>query len=282
MLKRIFTKPVLINLGIALGIILILLILMNWILSIYTRHGQSLSVPDVKGKTLEQAEDILNDADMEFKVLDSAYMANMPPNTILDQTPKPETKVKGGRTIYLTLNAYNVPTIELPDLIGKSSFKYAKMQLESYGLKVGEPIYKPSPHQNALLDILVNGQSVTAKTKIPKGSEVILVIGQGMVGEEVQVPYLIGLSYREALKKLKTDFGLSTGAVVVEDDVTDTLNAIVYRQSPDFAIGRKIREGEEMDVFIAKQLPNNISVNPDFYSIPKNEESSEESAQQPE
>lgn len=275
-LKAIFTKPVIVNLSIAFGIILLLLAVVNWSLSVYTRHGQNLAVPDVTGKQLAHAEDILSDADMELKILDSVYITGMPPNTVIDQTPKPGTKVKGGRSIYVTLNAYNVPMIELPDLAGKSSFKYAKMQLESYGLKVGEPIYKPSPHQNALLEILYNGQPVPAKVKVPKGAEVILVIGQGFSGEEVQIPYLIGLTQREALQKLKGEFGLSLGALIVEDDITDTLNAIVYRQSPDFAIGRKLNVGEEIDVFVAKTLPESVVVNPDFYAVHRNEGSGDE------
>jgi len=248
--------------------------MVNWGLKIYTRHGQSLSVPNVKGKTIDQAEDILNDANLEYKILDSTYQADMPPNSILDQTPKVGTKVKQGRTIYLTLNSYNAPSVEVPDLVGKSSYKYAKMQLESYGLKVGEPIYRPSPHQNALLDILVNGVSVGKKAKLPKGTLVTLVIGQGVSSEEVQIPYLIGLHYTEALSKLKEQFGLSLGALVVDDGVTDTLNSIVFRQSPDFKVGRKIRMGEELDIFVAKDLPENIIVNPDYYSIQKVDSSS--------
>ena len=96
----------------ALGMVLILLLIVNWSLGIYTRHGQSLEVPSVKGKSMQQAIDILDDANLEYKILDSAFMADMPPSSVLEQTPRAGTKVKQGRTIYLTVNSFNAPTVE--------------------------------------------------------------------------------------------------------------------------------------------------------------------------
>ncbi|HEY0262022.1 MAG TPA: PASTA domain-containing protein [Chitinophagales bacterium] len=266
MLEKVFTKKVRFHAAIAIAIILVVLLLVNWYLRIYTRHGEKISVPDVKGKTFEQAEDILNDANLDVRILDSGYVADVPPNSVLDQTPKPNAEVKGGRTIFLTLNSHNVPSVEVPDLVGKSSFRSAKLQLESFGLKVNSPVYQSSPHEGALLDLLYNGHSISGKTKLPKGSHVTPVVGQGLSNVEVQVPYLIGLTYAEAVNKLR-EYGLSAGATVPDDDVTDTQNAIVYRQNPDFSVGKTIRGGEEIDIFIATELPSNVSVNSAFYSV---------------
>lgn len=267
-LEKIFTEKVRFHLGIAISIIVVLLLLVNWILRGYTHHGEKITVPDVKGKLFDDAEAIIEDADLEVQVLDSAYKAELPPNSILDQTPKAGMEVKGGRTIYLTLNAFTVPTVELPDLVGKSSYKYAKMQLESYGLTVGEPVYKASPHEGALLDILYNGASISAKTKLKKGTKVTLVVGQGAYGSEVQIPYLIGLTYAEAVSRLN-EYGLVVGAIIADDGVTDTQNAIVYRQSPEFSDGQTLRAGTEIDLFVGSSLPSDVKVNPDYYSVRK-------------
>jgi beta-lactam-binding protein with PASTA domain len=256
--KSIFTKQLFLNLLIAIGIIALMLFLVNWSLKIYTRHGQSMVVPDLKGKSFTKAEQILSSANLEYKILDSTFQADLPPNSILDQTPKPGTKVKQGRTIYLTLNAYNAPLVEIPDLVGKSSLKYAQMQLESYGLIVTEPIFKPSPYQNAVLEILYNGKPVAAKTKIAKGSTITLVVGQGVSSEEVNLPYLIGLPYSQALSKLKNDYGLTLGALIIDDGIRDTSNAIVYRQSPDFIKGKTMRAGQEVDIFVGKGCPKGL------------------------
>jgi beta-lactam-binding protein with PASTA domain len=268
-LKQILTKPFLINLLIAIGILAFLLLIMDKTLKVYTRHGQSLEVPDLIGKKLDKAEGILNSCDLEYKILDSAYRADLPPNTIIDQTPKSGTKVKEGRTIFITLNSFNPPMVEIPDLVGKSSYKYAKMQLESYGLVVAEPVYKPSPYVNALLEILANGKPVGKNAKLPKGSTITLVVGQGILDQEVNIPYLIGLSYEAAIAKLTNDFSLSLGVVIVDDGVTDTLGAVVYRQNPDFGRGRKLKVGEEIDIFIANTLPSNIIIDSENYNVGK-------------
>jgi beta-lactam-binding protein with PASTA domain len=174
--------------------------------------------------------------------------------------------VKQGRTIYLTLNAYNAPLVEIPDLVGKSSLKYAQMQLESYGLKVTEPIFKPSPYQNAVLEILYDGKPSCGQNKDRQREvRLTLVVGQGVSSEEVNLPYLIGLPYSQALSKLKNDYGLTLGALIIDDDIRDTSNAIVYRQSPDFAKGKTMRAGQESRPFCRQRnARSGIEVDPDF------------------
>ena len=53
-------------------------------------------------------------ADRRFGITISAS----PPLAIVDQNPKADSKVKEGRTTYLTLNATSAPTTEIPDLGG--------------------------------------------------------------------------------------------------------------------------------------------------------------------
>jgi beta-lactam-binding protein with PASTA domain len=265
-LKKFFTKQLLYNLLLALGILLVLLFLVSWGLRVYTRHGQSLTVPDLKGKVYKEAADILDDNNLDYVILDSSFVTGMPPMAVVEQNPKAGSKVKSGRTIYLTVNATNAPTTELPDLVGKSSFKYAKMQLESFGLQVAEPIYKPDPHQYAVLDMLVAGKSVSKNMRVPKGTLVTLVIGDGLNSSKINVPYLIGLKYEEALFKLKGEYQLNTGALIIDDGLTDTLSGIIYKQSPSYGDGNKIRLGEEIDLWIAKELPEGIEVHPEYYN----------------
>ena len=102
---------------------------------------------------------------------------------------------------------------------------------------------------------------------MPKGSTVTLVVGQGILDQEVNIPYLIGLSYQEAVAKLTNDFSLSVGVLIVDEGVADTLNAKVYRQNPDFGIGRKLKVGEEIDIFVANSLPADINVNTEYYNV---------------
>jgi eukaryotic-like serine/threonine-protein kinase len=262
--KKYFTKQLLYNLLIALGIMIVLLLVVQSGLKTYTRHGESIAVPDLRGKSFEEIKTILKGKNLEWQIEDSVYDGSIAPMAVVDQNPKANSKVKEGRTIYVTINATMAPTTEIPDLVGRSSLKYAKMQLESYGLKVGETIYRPDPNYNAVIGIQIKGRNITKKTRVPKGTIVDLILGDGLGNSKISVPYLIGLRYDEAEFKLK-GYSLNIGAVVTASGVTDTASAIIYKQVPEYGPGKTIRMGEPIDLFIAKELPEGITVNPALY-----------------
>ena len=88
----------------------------------YTRHGQSVTVPNVKGLPLEQAENEITRQKLNVITIDSNYVKGMPAGAVLEQNPEGNSKVKEGRTIYLTINTADVPKIVIPDLIDNSSY----------------------------------------------------------------------------------------------------------------------------------------------------------------
>ena len=201
MFKKYFNKILLYNILVAIGVLVVLLIIVQSGLNRYTRHNQSIPVPDLRGKSLEEAKKILDDKNLDWEIMDSVYDMSKPPLSVAEQNPKPNSGVKEGRTIYLTINATQAPTTEIPDLIGRSSLKYARMQLESYGLKVGQEIYKPDPHLNAVIGLMVNGKNVTQKMRVARGTVIDLVLGDGLGDSRISVPYLIGLHLDEAVFK---------------------------------------------------------------------------------
>jgi beta-lactam-binding protein with PASTA domain len=266
-LKKYFTRPLLYNFLIAIGITVFLLVLVNWGLRIYTRHGQTLMVPDVKGKKYDDATDILEKNHLDYAIMDSAYMPDKPPFSVIEQNPKPETVVKSGRMVYLTVNASGAPLADVPDLVGKSSYKYARIQLEGLGFNVAAPIYKPDPHRDALLAMKVDGRPLKKGAKVRKGSTITLVLGQGLSSQTTSTPYLIGLHYDEAMVKIKEEYHLSVGAVTSSEEGmsdADRASAFVYRQSP--AYGRKVHVGEEIDLWIAKEMPEGITIHSEYYN----------------
>ncbi|MCS6818657.1 MAG: PASTA domain-containing protein [Chitinophagales bacterium] len=270
-MKNSFAGIIIINLLIAGSIVALLLLLLSWGLKVYTRHGQQISVPDLKGLTYEKAADMLDALDLHLVVMDSAYNVEKPLNTVLEQNPKAGAKVKSGRKIYVVMNASKVPTVEVPDLAGKSSLKYARLQLQSVGLVPGNLIYQPDPHLNAVIGLEVNGKPVGKGSKVPKGTVVDIVLGNGAGGEEVSVPYLIGLTLQEALFRLQGR-GLKPGAIVVKSGVSDSLSAIVYKQIPAWSAEATIKTGESIDIFVADQLPEGIVVDPTLYDEASDEE----------
>jgi hypothetical protein len=54
---------------------------------------------------------------------------------------------------------------------------------------------------------------------------------------------------------------------VVDDGVTDTTGAVIYKQIPEYGQGNSIRIGEPVDLFLGKQLPDGIEVHPELYDL---------------
>src|ERR1700722_3044963 len=88
------------NLLMALGSLLVILLIIFFSLSFYTRHGSGVPVPKLKGLSIERAMDLLKDQGFQYKI-DSVYVDGTP-GAVVEQDPDPGTFVKENRTIYLT------------------------------------------------------------------------------------------------------------------------------------------------------------------------------------
>ena len=77
----------------------------------YTRHGEAVVVPNVKGLPMRQAENEIYKQSLKAVAIDSSYVKGMPPGAILEQNPAGGSKVKKGRTVYLTINMDSAPKV---------------------------------------------------------------------------------------------------------------------------------------------------------------------------
>jgi eukaryotic-like serine/threonine-protein kinase len=221
------------------------------ILNGYTKHGQTITVPDLNGKKLSEVQRLLDTRKLAFAIVDSSYSDKVLPLTVIDQNPKPGSRVKEERTIYLTINALNPPKVKMPDL-RDASLKQAQLELESLGLKVGKLSYKPDLALNAVLDQQVRGKRIEPGSQVPKGTRIDLVVGDGLGQTEIEVPHLVGLTLGEARFVLE-GVGLNLGSVVTDNTIDgDASEAVVYKQVPDPSDPiSTIKQGEPVDVFVS-------------------------------
>ncbi|MCF8284722.1 MAG: PASTA domain-containing protein [Sphingobacteriales bacterium] len=244
------SKSFRVNFAIAfVSITLLLFLVLKW-LGVYTKHGETISVPDLKGIDIVEAMDRLDEQGFKY-VIDSIYTDQAETNTVYEQEPEANSLVKENRTIYLTVVSGSAPNVKLPDLIDVS-LREAQAILESYGIKVGKLIYRPDLAQNAVLGIQYQGRDVQKGYSIAKGEVVDLILGDGYGNLKVSIPNLVGLSYDEALFVLQGS-KLILGAVIFDGFKNDTLNATVYRQSPEPSTdtsANKISQGETIDIYL--------------------------------
>ena len=73
-------------------------------LGVYTQHGEYVNVPDLTNVPLEEAGEMLNQADLGYEVIDSAAFNELYlPFAVIEQFPKALAEVKSGRIIKLTI-----------------------------------------------------------------------------------------------------------------------------------------------------------------------------------
>lgn len=164
----------------AMAVVIALLVLGTGVaMHIYTRHGESITVPDVRKHSYEASLKVLQDLGMEVVINDTGYVKNLPPGTILDQLPQPGTMVKSGRTIYLTVNATDSPTLVMPDIIDNCSLREAMARLQALGFKLGTPKQVPG-EKDWVYGIVVNGKHVSAGDRVSIESTLIIETGSGL------------------------------------------------------------------------------------------------------
>lgn len=233
-----------------------LLLIAFFSLRYYTKHGEGLDVPAIKGLSFEQAVSKLDELGLRYEV-DSVFIMDKPPGIVIDQDPDAGTFVKGNRTIYLTINAALAPDVKFPDVEFKS-LREAQALIESFGLKLGDTTYKPDVSKDVVLEAFFGGQSIKAGELLPKGSRIDLTLGDGRGNEEVDIPTLTGLTKDEALFALKGSM-LLLGEVTYEGTVTDSANAVVIRQLPMVTDSvTKVKIGTPINVVLSNSQPKPV------------------------
>ena len=150
-------------------------------LNYLTNHGEEIEVPNLSILSVEQAEEKLSDLDLDYIILDTVdYRAEFPKLTIVEQEPKAGAKVKGGRKVYLKINASTFTMVAVPDLIEKT-YRQAVPTLKAIGLQEGTITYKPYLGKDMVLEMMMNGQRVKPGQKVLKSSKIDLVLGDGKV-----------------------------------------------------------------------------------------------------
>ena len=167
---------------------------LHW-LDNYTRHGQSVTVPNVKGLPLRAAENEINKLGLNAIAIDSNYVKGMPAGAVLEQTPESNSKVKEGRTVYLTINTADVPKIAIPDIIDNSSSRQAEARLRAMGFKLTAPELIEG-EKDWVYGVKYKEHQLMSGDKVPRESVLTLCIGageDGLPGDSIQGDSIIVL-----------------------------------------------------------------------------------------
>ncbi len=238
------------NIGIMVGIGLVALLFFFYVyLPSTTNHNETITVPDLVGKSFDDIDEFLTNRNLQYVVTeDSGFSEDYDPEFILSQNPKGGAKVKEDRKIYLTLNANVPPQVRMPNLINTDLPNAADI-LNSHGLKLGEISYVPDRRVNAVISQKLNDEDITTGTMIYKGSTIDLVIGNGEGIKSFPTPDFLGKSADEVKFQIQAS-GLKLDEInyILNDTVPPNR---VYKQLPP--VGAMVRTGDLIEVWINKE-----------------------------
>ena len=168
----------------AMIIVLIIVSIAVWKgLDIYTHHGESIVVPDVKGTLVGDARYVLTQAGLKAVVVDSAYNRQLPAGSVIEQTPHGGNEVKGGREVYLVVNASSPRMLAIPDIADNSSLREAQAKLRALGFKLG-PVEYVHGDKEWVYGVKSRGRNVFAGERVPVDVPLILQVGNTSYEEQ--------------------------------------------------------------------------------------------------
>lgn len=173
----------------AISIIIILVALYS--LRLYTRHGEGVYVPKLRGMDLELAQNLIKKSDLKYEIIDSLYVAGAKPGSIIDVIPEENAKVKKGRVLYLRIQGYGKRMVSISPLKGFSE-RQAMTTLKSLGFRNIDIKSVDGEYKDLVIELLSDGKVILETTKIPIDSKITLVIENGIVIDEEENDYYDG------------------------------------------------------------------------------------------
>ncbi len=247
--------------------ILLVWILNSLLLNLYTNHGQKLRLPNYIGQPLSKIEKLAAGKGYELIITDSIHLIGKPGGYVLNQVPKPNSFVKRGRAIYLTVSRYKADELisdNLTTLYGEK-FDFKKQEFESlYQLKlvVEGTKYDPGPTGH-ILEARYKGELIADQNNkrrgviLAKGDTIYVIISVNQ-GAELDLPNLRCKTLAEARFELEAST-LHIANVMEEGTIDNLDEAIIISQDPPWQQGKKIKMNSQVNVTVQSSIPSDCN-----------------------
>ena len=172
-------KKIFLNIGLMIAVALIIGWLSMLWLDVWTRHGDTISVPAVRTLAYDKAISLLEAEGLKGIVADSVYDSRTAPGTVIEQNPKAGTIVKEGREVFLTIHAFSPKMVTLPSL-SDISLRQARSILE--GLDITNIVERrvPSEFKDLVLAVRYKEARLQAGARVPVNARIELEVGEGV------------------------------------------------------------------------------------------------------
>ena len=220
-----------------------------FVLRLYSQPSAQREVPDLSGMARMDAFDTLATLGLEGVWQDSIYLPTGTPGAVVEQHPPAGSAVKVGRSILLTTHRITPPDEAVSYQEGQDA-KLVERILTTRGFQIS---VEEEPNQllvGKVIRLEHKGKVLDSETRLPKGSDLILVAGV-LGSDEARVPWLSGLSLQDAASVLARR-KLALGHVGYAPDVLtaqDSANAVVASQDIVPSETPYVAEGTAVDLY---------------------------------
>lgn len=184
---KIKEHPVLANMVIIVMVAVIGLVIVFLWLNIFTRHGEWESVPEVENMSFTNAINTLHARGFRTDIRDSVYNDEITPGFVVEQFPKPGSKVKPGRKIFLYINAVQPRELIIDadnsgdgEALKGYSLRQGLAKLEELGFKKVNVVKIPGENDR-IIRLLANGKTISKMEKVPVTSLVTVEVYDGQL-----------------------------------------------------------------------------------------------------
>ncbi|MBQ5446771.1 MAG: Stk1 family PASTA domain-containing Ser/Thr kinase [Lachnospiraceae bacterium] len=174
---------------------------------VISRGGKKFDIPDVVGKTKDEAKQILEDKGLKVKIV-YEKSDSIPIDQVMKCDPVAPTQVAAGDEITLTVSSGTDATfVKVPNLQGMTETA-AKATLDAQKLKLGTV---SEEFNDSIQEGKICRQDVEAKSDVTEGSTINVWISKGR-DPQVTVPNVVGMS-QDAAKAALEQAGLKLGNI---------------------------------------------------------------------
>jgi serine/threonine-protein kinase len=200
-------------------------------------------LPNVVGKTFENASAILQKAGFPAQQGESRYHKNIPANIVLQEDPPAGSRQKRGTTVVLALSA-GQKNAEVPVTTNMSQ-QQARIAIENTGLTLGNVSEQLADQPRGL--VIASSPPAGSKVDLPGTVDIVLSKGPATV----QVPDLYGRSVGEARSMIE-QLGLRIAGVSRDTSSLQPENTVI-RQLP--AAGQAVAAGGAVSLTVSHFPP---------------------------
>ncbi|HEY8372258.1 MAG TPA: Stk1 family PASTA domain-containing Ser/Thr kinase [Pseudonocardiaceae bacterium] len=216
---------------------------------------ETVTVPDLTGKTPEEAQETLKQVELEMSANRSEEETedeNMVGKVVRTEPPAGETVPKGERVQIVVGKA---PEKVLVPQVTDVSYEQAKSILEAAGLKVKRKDVDSDKDEGVVV-----AQNPAANTKVKKGSEVELQVSNGSQKDQIELPDLRDLTPQQAEKRLQ-QLGW-TGELVIQRRGTGDFGEHNKILEQDPAPGKRIGKDQNIRLLVGQYDPTGGDTEP--------------------